>query len=175
MKFLLQSKVSNDENGEKDKMKDFCQRRIVVRNGSIEELTEMSAEVRDENAVRVWIPDSISILKSKSFHNFDRFLSISFESNSRLIRIKSNAFSSSSLESIVIPSTVQILDFGCLSGCKSLSSISFESNSQLIRIESSAFSSSSSSSSESCEDKRIAEHTNGSDSINVESGARLVL
>jgi TPR repeat protein len=68
---------------------------------------------------------------------------ISFESNSRLIRIESDAFSESSLQSIVIPMSVEILGSSCFSFCRSLSSISFESNSRLIRIESRAFSDSS--------------------------------
>jgi hypothetical protein len=139
MKFLLQSKQTKDKNGEKNRMNDFYQRKIVVRNGSIEQQREMSAEFRDENLVRVWIPDSISILKSQYFHNFDRFLAISFESNSQLIQIASFAFSNSSLQSIVIPLTVEILGSSCFSYCKSLSSISFESNSHLTRIESEAF------------------------------------
>jgi hypothetical protein len=47
-----------------------------------------------------------------------------------LTRIESSAFSSSSLQSIIIPSTVQILGFSCFSYCKSLSSISFAHPSQ---------------------------------------------
>jgi hypothetical protein len=105
-----------------------------VRDGSIEELTEMSAELRDENAVRVWIPDSISILKYKSFHHFDRFLAISFESNSRLIRIESFAFAYSSLESIVIPRNVQFID-GSAFIHVSISSISIESGNELFVVE----------------------------------------
>jgi hypothetical protein len=57
MKFLFQSKQTKDRNGEKDRMNEFCPRKIVVRDGLVEELTEMSAESRHENAVRVWIPD----------------------------------------------------------------------------------------------------------------------
>jgi hypothetical protein len=60
-----------------------------------------------------------------------------------LIRIESEAFSFSSLQSIEIPRNVEILGSSCFSSCKSLSSISFESNSRLIRIESNSFASSS--------------------------------
>jgi hypothetical protein len=60
--------------------------------------------------------------------------------HSQLIRIESDAFSCSSLQSIVIPSSVEILGSSCFSRCESLSSISFESNSRLIRIEPGAFS-----------------------------------
>jgi hypothetical protein len=57
-----------------------------------------------------------------------------------LTRIESEAFSSSSLESIEIPRNVEILGSSCFSCCPSLSSTSFESNSRLNRIESDAFS-----------------------------------
>jgi hypothetical protein len=60
-----------------------------------------------------------------------------------LARIESEAFSSSSLQSISIPRNVEILGSGCFSYCESLSSITFESNSRLTQIESKAFSSSS--------------------------------
>jgi hypothetical protein len=56
-----------------------------------------------------------------------------------LTRIESEAFSSSSLQSILIPRTVQILGSNCFSDCSSFSSISFESPSQFKRIESRAF------------------------------------
>jgi hypothetical protein len=87
------------------------------------------------------IPSTVQILGSYCFLFCKSLSSISFESNSQLTRIESNAFSSSSLQSIVIPSTVQILGSYCFSFCKSFSSISFESNSQLARIELSGFSS----------------------------------
>jgi hypothetical protein len=89
---------------------------------------------RDNNRVSYWIR---GVLRESSFS------SISFESNSRLLRIESDAFSRSSLQSIVIPSSVEILGSSCFSECKSLSSISFESHSRLLRIASDAFSKSS--------------------------------
>jgi hypothetical protein len=55
-----------------------------------------------------------------------------------LIRIESEAFSSSSLQSIKIALNVEILGSLYFSKCKSLSSISFESNSRLKRIEAAA-------------------------------------
>jgi hypothetical protein len=67
---------------------------------------------------------------------------MSFESNSGLARIKSEAFSFSSLQSIGIPRHIEILGSSCFSWCKSPSSVSFELNSRLTRIESGAFSSS---------------------------------
>jgi predicted metal-binding protein len=87
----------------------------------------------------ITISSDIEILGSSCFSNCKSLSSISFESNSRLTRIESSAFSNSSLESIAIPRNVEVLGSSCFSGCKSLSSISFESNSRLNRIESSAF------------------------------------
>jgi hypothetical protein len=87
----------------------------------------------------VEIPSNIEILGSSCFSFCQSLSLISFESNSQLIRIESNTFSGSSLQSVLIPSTVQILGSKCFASCQSLSSISFESNSQLTRIESDAF------------------------------------
>jgi hypothetical protein len=56
-----------------------------------------------------------------------------------LTRIEQEAFSFSSLQSILIPSNVEILGSKCFADCGSLSSITFESNSRLTRIESLAF------------------------------------
>jgi hypothetical protein len=123
-------------------MNQFYQRRLYVQNGSIEKLLVLP-KLSPLEIIRAWIPDSIAILKLNSFKDYQNLHWISFESNSQLTRIESNAFSSSSLQSILIPSTVQILDSKCFSYCYSLSSISFESNSQLTRIESYAFSNSS--------------------------------
>jgi hypothetical protein len=86
------------------------------------------------------ISSDIEILGSSCFSSCKSLSSISFESNLRLTRIESSAFSSSSLTSIALPRNFEILGSSCFSECESLSSISFESNSRLIRIESSAFS-----------------------------------
>jgi hypothetical protein len=84
------------------------------------------------------ILSSVEIFGSSCFGWCNSLSSISFELNSRLIRIELDAFSGSSLQSIVIPSSVEILGSSCFSKCKSLTSISFESNSRLKRIESRA-------------------------------------
>jgi hypothetical protein len=82
---------------------------------------------------------NIEIVGTNCFSNCESLFSITFESNSRLTRIESSAFSSSSLQSILIPRNVEILESRCFSFCHSLSSITFESNSHLTRIESKAF------------------------------------
>jgi hypothetical protein len=56
-----------------------------------------------------------------------------------LTRIESEAFSSSSLQSILIQFSVEVLCSACFAYCESLSSVLFESNPQLMRIESHAF------------------------------------
>jgi hypothetical protein len=95
------------------------------------------------------IPRNVEILGSSSFSDCSSLSSISsisfesFESNSRLNRIESSAFQSSSIRSIEIPRNVEILGSPCFSFCQSLSSILFESMARLNRIESEAFSSSS--------------------------------
>jgi hypothetical protein len=55
-----------------------------------------------------------------------------------LTRIKSNAFSNSALNSIIIPRHAQILCSFCFAFYESLSSISFETDSELTRIEANA-------------------------------------
>jgi hypothetical protein len=49
------------------------------------------------------IPCDIEILGPECFSSWKALFSVSFESNSRLTRIKSGAFSHSSLQSILIP------------------------------------------------------------------------
>jgi hypothetical protein len=63
---------------------------------------------------------TIEILGSHSFSSNQSFSSITFESNSRLTRIKSFAFSSSSLESILIPRNAEALGSRFCSCCYSL-------------------------------------------------------
>jgi hypothetical protein len=91
----------------------------------------------------IHIPKGVEILGSGCFSYCKSLSSISIESDSKLKRIESSAFSNSSLKSMVIPRTVEILGSGCFFHCESLSSISIESDSKLKGIESNAFSHSS--------------------------------
>jgi hypothetical protein len=52
------------------------------------------------------IPRNVEILGSGCFSNCELLSSITFESNSHLTRIESEAFDGSSLQSILIPSTI---------------------------------------------------------------------
>jgi hypothetical protein len=118
----------------------FFGRRMFVNDGRLE--NQSYSEHRDAEVIRVWIPQSGAVELMMSWIGKE-VLEIAFEGGSPLRRIESEAFSSSSLASIVIPRNVEILCSSCFSGCQSLSSITFESDSRLTRIESSAFSNSS--------------------------------
>jgi hypothetical protein len=56
------------------KMNQFYQRRIYVQNGSIEKLTLMLPELSTLETIRVWIPDSIGVLKFHSFKDHEKLL-----------------------------------------------------------------------------------------------------
>jgi hypothetical protein len=88
----------------------------------------------------IMIPCQIESLGSFSFSYCKSFSSITFESNSRLTRIESEAFRESSLQSILIPKSVELFGPRCFLDCWLLSSITFESDSRLKRIKSCAFS-----------------------------------
>jgi hypothetical protein len=81
----IQSKQTNDLS----KMNKFYQRRIYVQGGSIEKLMLMRPKLSPLETIRVWIPDSIGVLKLNSFKDYRKLLWISFESNSQLTRIES--------------------------------------------------------------------------------------
>jgi hypothetical protein len=113
-------------------------RRKIVQEGSVE---APSILIPDRSAnLRVWIPESITVLPENCFKGCKIIRSLSFESPTQLIRIESSAFQESSLRSIEIPRNVEILGSACFRSCRRLSTVSFESNSRLIRIEASAFS-----------------------------------
>jgi hypothetical protein len=102
-------------------------RRTIAENGSVKD--EFCLNRANSGFELVWIPNSIRGWAPNLWEKSGQIHSISFESNSRLIRIESDAFSFSSLQSIEIPRNVEILGSSCFSDCNSLSSISFESNS----------------------------------------------
>jgi hypothetical protein len=78
------------------------------------------------------IPSSVEILGSSCFQECKSLSSISFESNSRLLRIGSNAFAYSSLQSIVIPSQVQSIDGSAFCGVNLLNCLSECDNPRFI-------------------------------------------
>jgi hypothetical protein len=86
------------------------------------------------------VPRHVQILCSSRLSWCTSLSLISFETDSQLTRIQSNAFYfCSSLKSITISRYIQILYLGCFFYCNPLSSISLERDSELKRIESIAF------------------------------------
>jgi hypothetical protein len=64
---------------------------------------------------------NVEIFGSKCFSDCSSLSSITFESNSHLTRIESEAFFWLSLQSILIPRNLEIVCSECFSSCKSLS------------------------------------------------------
>jgi hypothetical protein len=112
---------------------------FVVENDFLIDVIHHKLIRNFSDSSNIEITSDIEILGSSCFSRCESLSSISFESNSQLTRIESNAFLYSSLQSIMIPSTIQILGSGCFSCCESLSSISFDYLSQLRPIESLQF------------------------------------
>jgi hypothetical protein len=115
-------------------------RRKIVNLGSLETMSILNLERLE--FPRAWIACSITALSANCLKGCKTIQLLAFESNSRLNRIESFAFSSSSLRSIEIPRNGEILGSSCFSACQSFSSLLCRSNSRLTRIESSDFSSS---------------------------------
>jgi hypothetical protein len=134
MAFTLQPAIE----GQTNHSDSFPIRRIIVCNG-VAQVVRCS-RVSVSAAGRSWIPQSLEIGTFSVLRIHQLLSSISFESESRLARIESHAFSSSSLQSIIVPRSVEILGLACFALCKSLSSITFETDSRLTRIEAHAFS-----------------------------------
>jgi hypothetical protein len=87
------------------------------------------------------LPPHVQILCTVCFSRCNCLASISFETDSELTRIESDAFySRCMLISIMIPRTAEILRSSCSSQCESLSLISFNTDSELTRVEGEAFS-----------------------------------
>jgi hypothetical protein len=102
------------------------------------------ALIRDfSSSVSVTIDRNIEILGSYCFADCTSLLSVQFQPGSKLIRIESYAFCSSSLDSILIPRSVEIICLFAFLDCKALCSVKFEADAQLARLESQIFSGSS--------------------------------
>jgi hypothetical protein len=79
----------------KTQIKLFLIPRKTVKDGSVETLFIAGAEILEVR--KWWIPDSITMLSAKGFEGCKAIELLSFESNSRLTRLESSAFSFSSL------------------------------------------------------------------------------
>jgi hypothetical protein len=101
MAFALQSSTERQT----DDSSLFPIRRVTVGNGIAQFFRCSSPNV---SAVRrIWIPRSVEAGTFADWRLRKSLSSITFESDSRLTRIESYAFSSSSLQSIVIPRNVE--------------------------------------------------------------------
>jgi hypothetical protein len=113
--------------------------RFVIENDFLIDIVDHNLIRNFAGSPDIAIPGDIVIFGLSSFSSSRSVLSISFASDSRPIRIESNAGSYSSLRSIVIRSSVKILGPSCFEWSKELKSLSFESNSRLVRTEATAF------------------------------------
>jgi hypothetical protein len=86
------------------------------------------------------IPASVESLGEECFSGCATLSSLTFESESKLVRIQTRTFANSEkLKSISIPASVESLGDECFFACRSLSSVTFESGSKLARIHGRAF------------------------------------
>jgi hypothetical protein len=107
---------------------------FVVENGLLIDVLHQKLIRSFSKSSTIEIGRNIEILESNSFSQCKLLSSITFESNSRLTRIESEAFSFSSLQSIVIPRNVEFIDGSAFFGV-TLSSISIESGNENLVIE----------------------------------------
>jgi hypothetical protein len=99
---------------------------VVVENEFLIDIVHHKSNSNFSTSSNVDISSDIEILGSFCFSHSQSFSSISFESNSRLTRIKSEVFSYLSLQSIVIPRNVEFIDGSAFADVP-ISSISIES------------------------------------------------
>jgi hypothetical protein len=107
--------------------------RFVIREDLLIDIVDHKLIRALSNSPSVTIPCDIEILGSFCFSGCKSLKSVSFRSNSRLSRIESNAFSDSSLRSIVIPRNTQFIDGSAFQDVKGLS-ISIESGNERFVI-----------------------------------------
>jgi hypothetical protein len=108
--------------------------RFVIENELLIDIVDHKLIRNFSKSSEIEIPSSIEILGSSCFSSCGSLSSITFESNSRLTRIESEAFYESLLQSIVIPRNVEFIDDSAFIGV-SLSSISIESGNKIFVIE----------------------------------------
>jgi predicted metal-binding protein len=107
---------------------------FVIENDFLIDIVHHKLIRNFSESSEVEIGRNIEILASNCFSRCKSLSSITFESNSRLTRIESEAFSFSSLQSIVILQNVQFIDDFAFRSV-TLSSISVESGNEIFVIE----------------------------------------
>jgi hypothetical protein len=101
---------------------------FVIENDILIDVIDHKLIRNVSESLEIEISSNIEIFGSNCFSYCKSLSLLTFESNSHLTRIESEAFSWSSLQSILIPRNVEILGSKCFSFCYSLSSMEFESN-----------------------------------------------
>jgi hypothetical protein len=114
----------------------LSRRRILV----IADVVSLSSELIDGYGFhRQWLPSSIRIAVTQSFHSRGLMSSAVFEGTSRLSQIEPGAFSRSRSRAIHLPRSIEEICESSFYRCTSLVSITFDANSRLQRIERHAF------------------------------------
>jgi hypothetical protein len=80
---------------------------------------------------RVVIDSSIEVICESCFGYCKLFASVTFDANSRLSRLKKEAFSCSGLQSIHLPGSLEVICESCFSSCHSLISVAFDPRSRI--------------------------------------------
>jgi hypothetical protein len=117
--------------------------RFMIENDFLTDVVDYQLSRNFSSSCQIGIMITIEIIGSSCFSCCDSLSAVSSESNSRLPRRKSRAFSFSSFQLPDILQSVEIVGSSCFYSCQSLWSISFESNSQLTPVKWKAFSCSS--------------------------------
>jgi hypothetical protein len=107
---------------------------FVVENDFLSDVLHHKLIRNFAKSSEIEVARNIEILGLNCFSSCSSFSSIIFESNSHLRRIESEAFSYSSLQSMIIPRNVQFIDVSAFIDV-TLSSVSIESGNDIFIIE----------------------------------------
>ena len=92
-----------------------------------------------ESLTNINIPSGIEIIEENTFGDCTSLTSVTFDDNSQLKTIGSNAFYNCSMESFIIPDSVTIIGERAFNGCSNLTSINIPSGVTSIDFEAFAF------------------------------------
>jgi hypothetical protein len=101
----------------------LCVRQAIVCAGIVQQST--AYRKCEAGTCRAWTHWSIHMVLTFYFKSHESLLSILFESDSELQRKELPAFSSCSLQSIVIPQSIETVCLLCFVSCVRFSAISF--------------------------------------------------
>ena len=113
--------------------------KLVVGRLNENEINDNILLFAERNIKEVEIPSFISCISNNCFSWCFDLEKITFQKDSKLTRIKSNAFSFTSINSITIPKNVKIIGKSAFFFCEKLKTIKFEEDSKLEIIKKDAF------------------------------------